>query len=438
MDELCFKYNLPLFESGTTGTKGNTQPVIPFITETYSNSSDPEQEKSFPICTIKSFPNEIFHTIHWAMDQFEFFNRAPTTLNKWITNPRFIEELNPIEKTIAINDIYELIIKHPIQKQGIQECCKWAVDMFTENYYTSIIKLLDTFPSDHEISPGIKFWSAGKRCPKSIKFDPDNLQHFNYIKVTTYLLFRILDLEYNFTDNELYQIIYNYTPLELNSVTNDSEIKNNLINQTLEESKQIIIPQEFDKDNDLNGHIDWITSVSNMRAINYGIPIIDRQQTKGIAGRIIPAIATTTSAVSGLILLEMLKYLMGSNKINNYRSTFINLAEPTLVYSEPLNAPMIEIGGVKVNSWAKFEYSKDTPLREFKKLYDEIFKTNINMIVIGTSIIYADFIGSDSLDRLLSDLIKETLEIEIIPPNISINLATDDDKELPVIILNLF
>jgi ubiquitin-activating enzyme E1 len=175
-----------------------------------------------------------------------------------------------------------------------------------------------------------------------------------------------------------------------------------------------------------------------MRAINYGIPIIDRQQTKGIAGRIIPAIATTTSAVSGLILLEMLKYLMGSNKINNYRSTFINLAEPTLVYSEPLNAPMIEIGGVKVNSWAKFEYSKDTPLREFKKLYDEIFKTNINMIVIGTSIIYADFIGSDSLDRLLSDLIKETLEIEIIPPNISINLATDDDKELPVIILNLF
>ena len=41
MDEMCFKFGLPLFESGTTGTKGNTQPVIPFITETYSNSNDP-------------------------------------------------------------------------------------------------------------------------------------------------------------------------------------------------------------------------------------------------------------------------------------------------------------------------------------------------------------------------------------------------------------
>ena len=47
VDELCLQKQLPLFESGTMGMKGNTQPVIPYVTETYSNTSDPENEKKF-------------------------------------------------------------------------------------------------------------------------------------------------------------------------------------------------------------------------------------------------------------------------------------------------------------------------------------------------------------------------------------------------------
>lgn len=55
-------YHKPLLESGTLGTKGNTQVVIPFMTESYSSSQDPP-EKSIPICTLKNFPNAIEHTI---------------------------------------------------------------------------------------------------------------------------------------------------------------------------------------------------------------------------------------------------------------------------------------------------------------------------------------------------------------------------------------
>ena len=62
MDRRCIVYEKPLLESGTLGTKGNTQVVLPYLTESYSSSQDPP-EKQAPSCTVKSFPNAIAHTI---------------------------------------------------------------------------------------------------------------------------------------------------------------------------------------------------------------------------------------------------------------------------------------------------------------------------------------------------------------------------------------
>lgn len=62
MDQRCVFFLKPLLESGTLGTKGNTQVVIPHLTESYSSSQDPP-EKETPSCTVKNFPNAIQHTI---------------------------------------------------------------------------------------------------------------------------------------------------------------------------------------------------------------------------------------------------------------------------------------------------------------------------------------------------------------------------------------
>ena len=70
VDQRCLFYRLPMLESGTLGTKGNTQVVVPHITENYGATRDPP-EKSIPVCTLKNFPNQIQHTLQWARDWFE-------------------------------------------------------------------------------------------------------------------------------------------------------------------------------------------------------------------------------------------------------------------------------------------------------------------------------------------------------------------------------
>jgi molybdopterin/thiamine biosynthesis adenylyltransferase len=62
MDQRCVFFEKPLLESGTLGTKGNTQVIVPHLTESYGSSQDPP-EKETPSCTVKNFPNAIQHTI---------------------------------------------------------------------------------------------------------------------------------------------------------------------------------------------------------------------------------------------------------------------------------------------------------------------------------------------------------------------------------------
>jgi len=85
---------------------------------------------------------------------------------------------------------------------------------------------------------------------------------------------------------------------------------------------------DFEKDDDLNFHIAFITAATNLRCDNYAIKRSGFQAVKIVAGKIIAAIATTTAAVCGLVMLELFKLAMGVDT-DSLMSRMIGLAVNT-------------------------------------------------------------------------------------------------------------
>ena len=148
MDRRCVFYGKPLLESGTLGTKGNTQVVIPHLTESYSSSNDPP-EKSIPICTLKNFPNAIEHTIQWGRDLFEGLFVAPAeNVNQYLSQLNYVDVLlkqggNHLETLEVIRNF--LVTEKPL---SYEECIVWARLKFEELFSSTIKQLLYNFPKD--------------------------------------------------------------------------------------------------------------------------------------------------------------------------------------------------------------------------------------------------------------------------------------------------
>ena len=100
-------------------------------------------------------------------------------------------------------------------------------------------------------------------------------------------------------------------------------------------SSDSLAPADFEKDDDSNYHIDFINACSNLRARNYKIGESDRNKTKMIAGKIIPAIATTTALITGVVSNEIFKHVQGFTDIAKFKNSFVNLALPTIQITQP-------------------------------------------------------------------------------------------------------
>lgn len=186
-----------------------------------------------------------------------------------------------------------------------------------------------------------------------------------------------------------------------------------------------------------------------MRALNYKIETADRHKTKFIAGKIIPAIATTTALVTGLVVLELYKILDGKTDIEQYKNGFINLALPFFGFGEPIASPKVTWKGKNGEEhtmdkiWDRFEFADIT----CQELIDELDKVglSLSMLSSGVSLLYAAFFPANKtkprMGMKLTELV-ETVSTKPIPPhqkNIIFDVVVEDsaeeDVEVPYVMI---
>lgn len=187
VDRRCVFFKKPLLESGTLGTKGNTQVVLPGITESYSSSVDPP-EQSFPMCTLRSFPNKIEHTIAWARQLFETnFVKPAETANLYLTQPNYLKSAlaQGGDQKTTLTTLRDFLKDE--RALTFEDCVSWARMLFEKQYNNAIQQLLYNFPKDSTTSSGQPFWSGPKRAPDPIKFDINNETHYQFLIAATNL-----------------------------------------------------------------------------------------------------------------------------------------------------------------------------------------------------------------------------------------------------------
>jgi len=398
MDRICVKYKKPMIDTGTLGCKGSVQVIVPYLTESYSSYKDQETEQ-FAICTIKQFPYKIEHTIQYARELFEdLFVKMPNNFTKYIedeTNDNILDE--EIKNDICI--LYHNNASH------INECIVFAIKLFNKYYRDQIKKLLQEHSSDDKT-----FWKEKRKCP-------------NFDRVTNEMI-----IEFIYITSNLVSKMYKLECIEKEYIVNFME--NVLIEECvfsdineLPEKKNIdftMMTQEFDKDNDL--YMEFVHISSNLRAIIYGIETVTFDKTKKIAGKIIPAIATTTSLMAGLAGIEFVKVV---EEIKDYKNSYIDLGCSSFTFFEPTAVKKIKTKTMTLSFWDSITIN-DMTLKEFINGINEKFGRVVS-IMFGKESIFTIILPIKMKNVKLSKKISELCNVTHKNITLSVSIEEVDD-----------
>jgi ubiquitin-activating enzyme E1 len=183
----------------------------------------------------------------------------------------------------------------------------WARLKFQELFHNTVAQLLFNFPPDQLTSSGQPFWSGPKRCPTPAEFDATNPLHLDFIIAAANLRAQIFGLKGEREHAPVLKVLSTvvvppFVPqsgvkIETDEkkaaenaraapppVTDQAALRNLIASLPEKMPGFRVVPHEFEKDDDSNFHMDFITATSNLRAVNYGIAPADRHKSKLIAG----------------------------------------------------------------------------------------------------------------------------------------------------------
>uniref|UniRef100_A0A8C5ICD4 Ubiquitin-like modifier-activating enzyme 6 n=1 Tax=Gouania willdenowi TaxID=441366 RepID=A0A8C5ICD4_GOUWI len=460
VDSRCVSNQRALLDSGTMGTKGHTEIIVPNLTESYNSHRDPPEEE-IPFCTLKSFPSVIEHTIQWARDKFEnAFVHKPSMYNAfWQTHSSAEVVLLRMQAGESLESSFQVIKLMSRQPSQWEQCIAIARLKFEKYFKRKALQLLHSFPLDTRLKDGSLFWQSPKRPPTPIEFDLQDPLHFDFVVSTARLFAGIYNVPYSekdLTEETVSRIlsevkIPEYRPLEKCIETDETAKKPDQVKLPLssEEEREAILhleqaistdrclrmsPLQFEKDDDSNGHIDFITAASALRAKTYNIEPADRLKTKRIAGKIIPAIATATAAVAGLVALELIK-VVGGYGFESFKNCFFNLAIPVFVLTEPAAVKKTPIRNNIYFSiwdcWTIFGH-EDFTLSEFMNAVREKYGLEPTMVVHGVKMLYVPVMPGHSkrLKVTMQKLIKPAADRQYVDLTVSFAPETDGDEDL--------
>ena len=467
IDNKVVLYQKPAVDSGTLGAKAHSQTIIPHKTLTYCDKAPSGVTLTIPVCTLRHFPSLIQHCIEWSRDAFSgYFGNIISEVKTFFTNCDLFKqniqrEGSPkyqLEKLELLKTHIDIIVNKDIKKM-----CEFAIRNYTKCFDHNIRQLLISFPPDYKNKDGSDFWVGSKRLPHPIPFDinidlcltyvtsfvhiiahslgiyltkeqlsPENIKNIcSTIKIPEFIKSdKKIDLneEENKDKNNNQPINFqNQNPseelkLKMEKESEEQKIAKKKVDEIMSELDKIkrdefnaknINPEEFEKDHDENGHIDFINAGANLRARNYGIDECDRNKTKKIAGKIIPTILTTTASIAGFVSLQLYT-LLQTNDPNYFRDCFFNLAANYFFFnkpSEPIKMKDNEfderiMGPVKAipegwNAWDRIDITESKTIGELLDYLKDCYNIDVDMLTADGITVYTGFSEKAKEKRVL-------------------------------------
>ncbi|XP_030643913.1 ubiquitin-like modifier-activating enzyme 6 isoform X2 [Chanos chanos] len=465
VDSRCVSNQRALLDSGTMGTKGHTEIIVPNLTESYNSHRDPPEEE-IPFCTLKSFPAVVEHTIQWARDKFESaFSHKPSMYNMFWQNHSSPEDvLQRMKAGESLEGSFQVIKLLSRRPTHWEHCVALARLKFDKYFKRKALQLLHSFPLDTRLKDGSLFWQSPKRPPSPTEFDLNDPLHFSFVISAARLFAAVYSIPYsekNLSPEAVSSILADvkipeYVPAEKRIETDETVKKPDQTKLTVssEEEREAVsqleeaisshfitaerlrmTPLLFEKDDDSNGHMDFVTSASGLRARMYSIEAADRLETKRIAGKIIPAIATATAAVAGLVAVELIKVVAGFG-FESYKNCFFNLAIPVMVLSETAQVKRTQIrDDISFSIWDRWTIygHEDFTLSDFMNAVREKYGIEPTMVVHGVKMLYVPVMPGHNkrLKLTMQKLIKPSADRKYVDLTVSFAPEADEDEDLP-------